>query len=102
MTESIDFLDLVEASATPGSELNLEAVGEYRNALDLVNTYAPYNVMRLMHLTHLTREGCYSIGTPSRSTANRSPAGMGTRSRFSMGGIGQFHARLNEQGKSVA
>lgn len=37
-----DFLGLVEARAALNGELNFDAFGEYRNALDLVNSYAPY------------------------------------------------------------
>jgi hypothetical protein len=48
------------------------------------------------------RRSRYSIGIPSRSIAKRSPAMIGMRSRFSIGGIGQFQARLNEHGKSDA
>jgi hypothetical protein len=38
----VDFLGLVEARAAMYAVLNLDAFGEYRNALDLVNTYTPY------------------------------------------------------------
>jgi hypothetical protein len=38
----VDFLGLVEARAALSAEINFEAFGEYRNALDLVNTYTPY------------------------------------------------------------
>ena len=38
----VDFLGFVEARAALGEALNLEAFGDCRNALDLVNTYAPY------------------------------------------------------------
>jgi hypothetical protein len=38
----VDFLGLVEARAPLGEELSLEAFGDCRDALDLVNTYAPY------------------------------------------------------------
>ena len=38
----VDFLGFVEARAALGEALNLEAFGECRNALDLVNTYTPY------------------------------------------------------------
>lgn len=39
---SVDFLGFVEARAALGGTVNLEAFGDCRNALDLVNTYAPY------------------------------------------------------------
>ena len=38
----VDFLGFVEARAALGGALNLEAFGDCGNALDLVNTYAPY------------------------------------------------------------
>lgn len=38
----VDFLGFVEARAALGEALNLEAFGDCRNALDLVNTYTPY------------------------------------------------------------
>jgi hypothetical protein len=38
----VDFLGFVEARAAMGETLSLEAFGDCRNALDLVNTYAPY------------------------------------------------------------
>jgi len=38
----VDFLGFVEARAELDGVLNLEAFGDCRNALDLVNTYAPY------------------------------------------------------------
>jgi hypothetical protein len=38
----VDFLGFVEARAALGGALNLEAFGDCRNALDLVNTYTPY------------------------------------------------------------
>lgn len=38
----VDFLGFVEARAAMDAALNFDAFGEYRNALDLVNTYAPY------------------------------------------------------------
>ena len=38
----VDFLGFVEAAAPLDGALDLEAFGEARNALDLVNTYAPY------------------------------------------------------------
>lgn len=38
----VDFLGLVDARAAMDAALNFDAFGEYRNALDLVNTYAPY------------------------------------------------------------
>jgi hypothetical protein len=37
-----DFLGLVEARAPLGERLDLEALGEVADALDLVNTYSPY------------------------------------------------------------
>ena len=37
-----DFLGFVEARAALDGELNFEAFGDCRNALDLVNTYTPY------------------------------------------------------------
>lgn len=39
---SCDFLGLVEARAALDGEINFDAFGDCRNALDLVNTYAPY------------------------------------------------------------
>ena len=38
----VDFLGFVEARAPLGGALDLEAFGDCRNALDLVNTYTPY------------------------------------------------------------
>ena len=38
----VDFLGFVEAQAPFNEALNLEAFGDCANALDLVNTYAPY------------------------------------------------------------
>jgi hypothetical protein len=38
----IDFLGMVEARAPIDRQLDLEAFGEHASALDLVNTYAPY------------------------------------------------------------
>ena len=38
----VDFLGFVEARAALGEALNLEAFGDCRNALNLVNTYTPY------------------------------------------------------------
>jgi hypothetical protein len=38
----VDYLGFVEASAPFGGALNLEAFGDRRNALDLVNTCTPY------------------------------------------------------------
>ena len=38
----VDFLGFVEARAVLGGTLDLEAFGDCRNALDLVNTYTPY------------------------------------------------------------
>lgn len=38
----VDFLGFVEARAALGGPLNLEAFGDCRNMLDLVNTYTPY------------------------------------------------------------
>jgi hypothetical protein len=38
----VDFLGLVEARAPLGERLDLEALGEVADALDLVNTYATY------------------------------------------------------------
>ena len=38
----VDFLGFVEAREAPDGALNLEAFGECRNGLDLVNTYVPY------------------------------------------------------------
>ena len=38
----VDFLGFVEARAALGEALNLEAFGDCRDALDLVNTYTPY------------------------------------------------------------
>ena len=38
----VDFLGFVEARAPLDGALDLEAFGECRDALDLVNTYAPY------------------------------------------------------------
>ena len=38
----VDFLGLVEARAPLGERLDLEALGELADALDLVNTYSPY------------------------------------------------------------
>lgn len=38
----VDFLGFVEARAALGEALNLEAFGDCRNMLDLVNTYTPY------------------------------------------------------------
>jgi hypothetical protein len=38
----VDFLGFVEARAALDGVLNLEAFGDCRNALDLVNTYTPY------------------------------------------------------------
>ena len=38
----VDFLGVVEARAPLGGALDLEAFGDCRNALDLVNTYTPY------------------------------------------------------------
>ena len=38
----VDFLGFVEAGAALDGALNLEAFGDCRNALDLVNTYTPY------------------------------------------------------------
>ena len=37
----VDFLGVVEARAVSAEALNLEAFGDCRNALDLVNTYTP-------------------------------------------------------------
>jgi hypothetical protein len=38
----VDFLGFVEVRAAMDAALNFDAFGEYRSALDLVNTYAPY------------------------------------------------------------
>lgn len=40
--QGIDFLGLVETRAPISEQIQLEAFGEYADALDLVNTYAPY------------------------------------------------------------
>jgi hypothetical protein len=40
--KSIDYLGLVEARTDLGEALDLAAFGDYRDAIDLVNTYAPY------------------------------------------------------------
>ena len=39
----VDFLGFVETAAPLVGALDLEAFGDCRNAMDLVNTYAPYN-----------------------------------------------------------